>query len=134
MKIKKNIAFRLFLVVFILFLAFIAPIKTAFAEDSKPTSAITSQQKQYKSFVGNTGIKKDSSLGDIAGSLISAFLGLLAIIFTVLVIYGGYKWMVARGNPAEVRPGHQPLPRTQGNVPGELNDYSCVGGPGLPIA
>lgn len=38
----------------------------------------------------------------IAGKVIKAVLSLLGVIFLVLMIYGGYIWMLARGNDQEV--------------------------------
>ncbi|MDD5071283.1 MAG: hypothetical protein PHQ42_00940 [Patescibacteria group bacterium] len=38
----------------------------------------------------------------IAGGIIKIFLSFLGIIFTVLMIYGGYLWMMARGNQEQV--------------------------------
>jgi len=42
------------------------------------------------------------SLAFIAGGVIKTFLSLLGIIFVVLMIYGGYIWMNARGNKEQV--------------------------------
>jgi hypothetical protein len=38
----------------------------------------------------------------IAGGIIKIFLSLLGVIFVVLMIYGGYLWMTARGNQEQV--------------------------------
>ncbi len=38
----------------------------------------------------------------LVGRIIQAFLGLLGVIFLGLTIYGGYRWMMARGNEQEV--------------------------------
>lgn len=48
------------------------------------------------------GENPDEAAQGIIGRLISAFLSLFGIIFMVLMIYGGYKWMMARGNDDEV--------------------------------
>ncbi len=39
----------------------------------------------------------------IAGNLIGAFLSLFGIIFLILMIYGGYRWMMASGREEEVQ-------------------------------
>ena len=44
----------------------------------------------------------DQSMAQIAGTVVSAFLGLLGIIFIILMLYGGYQWMTARGNEEQV--------------------------------
>lgn len=42
------------------------------------------------------------SLEQIVGSVIQSVLALIGILFLVLAIYGGYTWMMARGNEQEV--------------------------------
>src|SRR3989339_689175 len=42
------------------------------------------------------------SFAVLVGTVVKAFLSLLGIIFIILVIYGGYKWMMARGSEQEV--------------------------------
>ncbi|MFA6410021.1 MAG: hypothetical protein WCW26_00385 [Candidatus Buchananbacteria bacterium] len=39
----------------------------------------------------------------IIGKTISAFLSLFGVIFLILTIYGGYKWMLASGRDEEVK-------------------------------
>jgi hypothetical protein len=41
-------------------------------------------------------------LETVLGTVISAFLGLLGVIFLVLIIYGGYVWLIARGDESKV--------------------------------
>ena len=38
----------------------------------------------------------------IAGGIIKIFLSLLGVIFVILMLYGGYLWMMARGNQEQV--------------------------------
>ena len=42
------------------------------------------------------------SISTVVGAVISAVLGLLGVLFIVLIILGGYKWMMAGGNEEEV--------------------------------
>jgi len=42
------------------------------------------------------------SLSRMIGQAISAFIGLLGIIFVVLIIYAGYNWMTAAGDSGKV--------------------------------
>ena len=44
----------------------------------------------------------NNTLADTIGSVIGAFLSILGVLFLVLMIYGGYIWMVSRGNEQEV--------------------------------
>jgi hypothetical protein len=43
-----------------------------------------------------------SSISSIIGTIVGAALSLIGIVFFVLMIYGGFTWMIARGNDAEV--------------------------------
>lgn len=54
---------------------------------------------------GSTG------LADIIQIVISAFLGLLGIIFIVLIIYAGYNWMTAGGEEEKVSKAKDTLTR-----------------------
>src|SRR6056297_1377608 len=56
---------------------------------------------QTDAFKGPSGFG-DASVGDIVASGIRAFLGLLGVIFIILIVLGGYKWMTAQGNEEKV--------------------------------
>ena len=42
------------------------------------------------------------ALSQAVGSIIMAFLSLLGVIFLILMVWGGYTWMLARGNEEKV--------------------------------
>jgi hypothetical protein len=44
----------------------------------------------------------DKPLSGIIGQIVGAALSLIATLFMVLLIYGGFIWMTARGNESEV--------------------------------
>lgn len=44
----------------------------------------------------------DAGAQTIIGNLINTILGLFGVFFLVLVIYGGFKWMNAKGNQEEM--------------------------------
>jgi cytochrome bd-type quinol oxidase subunit 2 len=48
-----------------------------------------------------TGVD-EFSMSILIGQVVSVFLGLLGIIFVVLMIYGGYNYMIARGEEEKV--------------------------------
>lgn len=50
----------------------------------------------------NTSVNAAFVLTDILGSIVFGFASVLGIFFILLVIYGGYIWMNARGNSSEV--------------------------------
>lgn len=63
---------------------------------------------------GNTGWGAKADKADmpkIIQTAISAFLGLLGIIFLVLIIYAGYNWMTAQGDEEKVTKAKDTLTR-----------------------
>jgi hypothetical protein len=48
------------------------------------------------------GYTEGQSVEGLVGTVITAFLGLLGVIFLVLMVYGGYIWLIARGDEAKV--------------------------------
>ena len=58
-------------------------------------------------FDPNSNVERNSGLGnatptDVAARTINWVLGLLAILALILVIYGGFVWLLSRGNEEEV--------------------------------
>ncbi len=55
-------------------------------------------------FSGHVTTKEiyEKSLSEIIGTVIQAILAFLGVFFLILMIYGGYIWMMARGNEQEV--------------------------------
>ncbi|MCD4762302.1 pilin [bacterium] len=76
----------------------------------------TSAKDQFNSGLNSTGQEsghvvktgetaswfQSASLSQIIGRMVKALLSLLGVIFLVLTIYGGFTWMMARGNEQEV--------------------------------
>ena len=54
--------------------------------------------------VGNGGYAEadETSVASMAGTVVSAFLSLLGVIFLILMLYGGYNWMIAHGDDQKV--------------------------------
>jgi cbb3-type cytochrome oxidase subunit 3 len=52
-------------------------------------------------------IKKEATPQIIAGSIVSAVLSLLGVLFFLLTIYGGLRWMLSQGNESEVEKAKQ---------------------------
>lgn len=48
------------------------------------------------------GDNPDATTNAIIGGIINAFLSIFGVIFMILIIYGGYKWMMARGNEEDI--------------------------------
>jgi len=47
-------------------------------------------------------VKSQGSLESVAGSIISMFLSILGVIFIGFIIYGGYTWLMSRGEADKV--------------------------------
>lgn len=48
------------------------------------------------------GTEVDDGAQEIIGNVIGAFLSIFGAFFLILVIYGGFKWMNAKGNQEEI--------------------------------
>lgn len=72
--------------------------------------------KQVLTTLGNasgyqtTGVD-ETSLAGVIGMIVSAFLGILGVIFVVLIIIAGYKWMMATGEEQKVTEAKDTLRR-----------------------
>ncbi|MBN1584894.1 hypothetical protein JW899_00820 [Candidatus Uhrbacteria bacterium] len=62
---------------------------------------ITSNFEKVGTSSGLSG-SASRDLPTIIGAIINAFLGLLGIVLVVIIIFAGYKWMMARGNTKDV--------------------------------
>ena len=57
-------------------------------------------QKALNIIAGNAGIKGDSDAYAVAGRIINFVLGIIGVVFLFVIIYGGYRWMMAGGIPS----------------------------------
>jgi TRAP-type C4-dicarboxylate transport system permease small subunit len=62
----------------------------------------TKMSGQENAFRGKSGFSMGVTVNFIVATIIQAFLGLLGIIFIVLIVMAGYKWMNAAGNEEKV--------------------------------
>lgn len=51
---------------------------------------------------GQTGVDQSADVPSVAGTVIQAGLGATGIIFFVLVVYAGFKWMMSQGNSEQI--------------------------------
>lgn len=66
--------------------------------------------ENMRNVINNPGVLSLPSIGTdleggaqtIIGKVINAFIGLFGAFFLILVIYGGFKWMNAKGNQEEM--------------------------------
>jgi hypothetical protein len=69
-----------------------------------PVHAQTNQLTQNVTQVTQAaGVSTGSDLIAIIGRIINVFLGFLGVIFLILLIYAGFLWMTANGDPAQVK-------------------------------
>lgn len=47
-------------------------------------------------------VADDVTLAKTVGALVFGFLSFLGVIFTTLMVYGGYRWLTARGNEQNI--------------------------------
>jgi len=96
--------------IFILLFIFIQ-INVIFAVDiDKDMSEQLDAFNKYADLLSG-GSDPSSTLGEIVASVISGFLALLGVIFIILIILGGYKWMMARGNEDQVKEATESIRR-----------------------
>lgn len=60
----------------------------------------------------SAGYKEGVSVESIIGTVIGAALSLLGVIFLLLIVYGGYNWMIARGDEAIVEKAKDTITRS----------------------
>ncbi len=75
------------------------------AETKKETANLGKLEDFLKDAAGGSGAGYDTSKTEaepIIGSIIKILLSFLGIVFLILVIYGGFMWMTARGNEQQV--------------------------------
>lgn len=58
--------------------------------------------KQDEALMGPSGLAGNTSLSTIISVLIEVVLGFLGVIFLVLTIAAGFKWMASQGNEKEI--------------------------------
>jgi ABC-type cobalt transport system substrate-binding protein len=58
---------------------------------------------EFRQSAGYESANAEASLGGIIATVIKAFLGFLGIIFIIIVVMAGYKYMTAGGNEEKTR-------------------------------
>ncbi|GEM_PF-4852714 len=78
---------------------------TTVSEESAATQGLAGAKGFVTNFFApKTGFNVGAARPEIvAGKIIQGALGLIGVIFGILVIYGGYLWMIARGNEEDVK-------------------------------
>lgn len=71
-------------------------------DTAMPASSISPLQKLNVVTSGSYADTNEFTFAALLGQLVNAFLSLLAIIFIILIILGGYNWLTASGNEQSV--------------------------------
>jgi hypothetical protein len=92
------------LLISISLLGFFSLVSDVSAQALDPQSDVSAELDAHNTaFLIGSGYSKSTTVGGITASVIRIALGFLATAFIILLIYGGYTWMMARGNEEEAR-------------------------------
>lgn len=109
LKIKTN---KIKAIVFSsLFFIFSISISYVNAQGSLTDDVKDKMEKQETAFLDKAGFSENMNISMVVASVIRAFLGLLGIIFVVLIVIAGNKWMNARGNEEKVEEAQNTIRR-----------------------
>lgn len=95
-KNKQNIAKIIFII--LLSFVFVLPVVLAVDPSTTMSGLDTAAEKGY----GKIPSGDMASLPSAIGKVIGVGLSLIGVLFLGLMIYGGFMWMIARGNEGEV--------------------------------
>jgi hypothetical protein len=82
--------------------AFLLPA-TALAQNNPFNNA----QNLANDVAGNAGITSNRTLPQIIGQIINIILGFLGIVLLLIILYSGFLWMTAGGDPKKVTEAQQ---------------------------
>lgn len=63
----------------------------------------TALNQQDEALMNNSGLAGNSNLSSIISTLIQTALGFLGVVFLILTIMAGFKWMMSEGNEEEIK-------------------------------
>jgi len=65
-------------------------------------AALTAGETGLRTTATNAGLNTATSIPQYVGSIISAILGIIGVVFLILIVYGGMQWMLAQGEEKKV--------------------------------
>jgi len=95
MRLKKNILATLLLTAFALFSIHIASAQLLVGQTQTNLKTITDTTAQNAHF-GNT------TVGQVVAIVVKTALGFLSIVFIILIVTAGFRWMTAQGNEEDI--------------------------------
>ena len=93
--IKKTVFFA-----FLLLVAYILVPSIALAANPLNNNPLLNGVADGAGF--NTDVNPDTIFTETLGTVVFTIVSFLGILFIILIIYGGYVWMMARGNDSDV--------------------------------
>jgi hypothetical protein len=100
-KLKNLLIFSLLL---------LSPLFFVNAQTSTSVSLYDTVDGPTRNALKNSGLS-EFSLGAVAATVIQGALSLLGIIFLIIMVFAGYRWMTAAGNEETVKTSQQMITR-----------------------
>ena len=92
--------FKKFKAIIFLFVTQLLIAPAVFGTSTPKTMAL---EEQDKALISSSSLAGNSNLASIISLLIQAALGFLGVIFLILTILAGFKWMTSQGNEDEIK-------------------------------
>lgn len=105
----KNLFLKLITLSFFLSFVFFGGTQICLGQQGLDSETAKKQGEQAEAFLNSSGYQGKATVGDIVATTVKAVLSLLAIIFLVIIIINGYKWMMAGGNEDQVKEAKQSI-------------------------
>ncbi|MFA6417381.1 MAG: hypothetical protein WCW61_04290 [Patescibacteria group bacterium] len=96
MKNFKKIAVTFFSLLILLSVFISSPVSAQLLSNTAGLDSMTIETK-------NAAGLGDMSIGQVVSQIIRVVLGLLSIVFLILIIMAGFKWMTAGGNEEQIK-------------------------------
>jgi hypothetical protein len=96
MKNFKKIAATFFSLLILLSVFISSPVSAQLLNNTAGLNSMTIETK-------NAAGLGDMSIGQVVSQIIRVVLGLLSIVFLILIIMAGFKWMTAGGNEEQIK-------------------------------
>ena len=93
--------FAIFAVLFFVTAGVVPALQMAFAEDKGPMDLLKTNLDEVGTGLGDKST--GSTLPVAIGKIIKVAVGILGIVLTALIVYGGYLWMTAGGDAGQVK-------------------------------
>ncbi|MBU4216383.1 hypothetical protein L6270_01515 [Candidatus Parcubacteria bacterium] len=74
-------------------------------------TASTEIRKQTDALSYGAGFDKNLQVGSVLGTVIKSFFSIMGIVFLILVLHAGYKWMMANGKKDDVEEAKNSITR-----------------------